>query len=216
MSRDLLWIGLLGLVYVIIRYKPEIFNQLVIAVAGRAIGKAALNAQPDTLTLDPTEGPPARPEARAALESLQRRGFAVAGSYAIAEMGRMPIHFLVKPDEGAIGVVYEHPKVGVWCDIACRYATGASFTITSAKAGGGLESRPGHTTVRVPGLTPAALHLRFARERPAGTPNVVQPADAARVFADAYADDTAWRKGRGISKEEVRAVSVETSDRSAA
>jgi hypothetical protein len=216
MSRDLLWIGFLGVVYVLIKYKPDWLNQIVIAVAGRAVGRAALDRQPDHLTLQPLAEPPARPEARSAIDSLQRRGFVAGGSYSIGEMGNMPVHFLLKQDEGAVAVIYEHPKVGVWCDIACRFQDGSSFTITNAKMGGGLDPRPGHTTVRVPGLTPTALHLRYSRERPAGQPRLVSPADVATVFADAWAEEMAWRKDRGVSRQEVRAVSRERADRSAA
>jgi len=216
MSRDLLWIGFLGLVYAIIKYKPDWFNQVVIAVAGKAIGKAALDKQPDFLTLEPSAEGPSRPESRSAVESLQRRGFVQAGGYTIPEMGSLPVHFLLKVDESAIAVVYEHPKAGVWCDVACRYPDGTSFTITNAKMGGGLEARPGHATVRVPGLTPAALHLRFTRERPAGEPNPVRPDTVAQSFADAYAEAMAWRKDKGVSTQEVRAVSREGMNRSAA
>jgi len=216
MSRDLLWIGFLAVVYVIIKYKPDWFNQVVIAVTGKAIGKAALDKQPDHLTLQPETGPASRPEARSAIDSLQRRGFVPGGSYSIAEMGNLPVHFLLKQDEGAVAVVYEHPKVGAWCDIACRFQDGTTFTITNAKMGGGLEPRPGHTTARVPGLTPTALHLRYSRERPAGQPRLVSPADVATVFADAYAEEMAWRKDRGVSRTEVRAVSREGAGRSAA
>lgn len=211
MDRDLLWIGVLVALYAIIKFKPDWLNAIIIAVAGKAVGKAALAQQPDTITMEPRTGPPSRPEARSAIESLQRRGFAPAGSFTIPEMQNLPVHFLWKQDEHAIAVVYEHPQAGVWCDITCRYNDGRSFTITNAKMGGGLEPRPGHTTVRVPGLTPAALHLRFSRERTAGTPVNVDPARIADIFADAYAEETAWRKHKGISRAEVRASALEKS-----
>jgi hypothetical protein len=208
-ARELLWIGFLGLVYVIIKFRPDWFNQIIIAVAGKAIGKAAMAQQPDSLTLESRSGPVQRPEARGAIDSLQRRGFQSAGSYGIQEMKGMPVHFLTKQDESAIAVVYEHPQAGVWCDLVCRYTDGTTFTITNAKAGGGLEPRPGHTTVRAPGITPVALHMRFMRERPAGTLANVVPAAVPTVFVNAYEEEMAWRKNKGLTTAEVRASARE-------
>ncbi len=209
MSGDLLWIGFLVVLYAVFKYRPQWVTALVVAVAGKAVGKAALRAQPDTISLEPIEGPPATPEARSAVETLQRRGFTNAGSFAIPEMQMLPVHFLARTEEWAIAVVYEHPQAGVFTDIACRYQDDTRFTITNAKVGGGLETQPGNTTIRAPGLTVAALHLRFSRERPAGALYRFAVTDVPRIFADAYADEMAWRKGQGISKDEVRAVARE-------
>lgn len=210
MSRDLLWILFLGALYIALRYRPEWFNRIIVAVAGRAIGKAALASQPDTITpMESTEGP-AHADARGAVESLVRRGFEMVGSYVIPEMAALPVHFLARREECVIAVVYEHPKVGVWTDLATRYLDGTTFTITNTRMGSGLEARPGHETLRVPGLTTAALHIRLLRDRPKKTPVEVRGADIPRVFADAYAEETAWRKGKGISSGEVRAVAFES------
>jgi hypothetical protein len=211
MSRDLLWIGFLVVVYAVLKYKPDWVNKIIVAVAGKAIGKIAMSQQPDTLTLEPLSGPSTKPEAKSAVESFQRRGFQSAGSFAIAEMKQMPVHFLAKPDEHAIAVVYEHPQAGVWCDIVCRYQNGGSFTISNARMGGGLERQPGHEMVRAPGLTPAALHLRFQRERRAGAFLDVAPAEIPQVFVHAYEQETSWRKAKGLSQAEVKAAAFEKS-----
>ncbi|MGH7502508.1 MAG: hypothetical protein ACREL7_12215 [Longimicrobiales bacterium] len=196
-----------------IKYRPEWFTQLIAAVGGKAIGKAALASQPDVITpMESTDGP-REAEAKAAVESLTRRGFAFVGSYVIPEMSGLPVHFLTRVEECVVAVVYEHPKAGVWCDLATRYLDGTSFTITNARMGGGLDARPGHETLRVPGLTTAALHIRLLRDRPKTTPVGIAPADVARVFADAYASEMAWRKGKGIKKQEVRTVAVEMEER---
>jgi len=123
----------------------------------------------------------------------------------------MPLHFLSKSDENAIAVVYEHPQAGVWCDIVCRYQDGRSFTISNARMGGGLERQPGHDMVRAPGLTPAALHLRFQRERASGAMVNVPPAEIPQFFTRAYEEETAWRKAKGLSRAEVKAAAFEKS-----
>ena len=211
MSRDLLWIGFLVVVYAILKYKPDLVNKILVAVAGKTIGKMAMAQQPDTLTLEPLSGTTPKPEARSAVDSFQRRGFQSAGSFSITEMKNMPLHFLSKSDENAIAVVYEHPQAGVWCDIVCRYQDGRSFTISNARMGGGLERQPGHDMVRAPGLTPAALHLRFQRERASGAMVNVPPAEIPQFFTRAYEEETTWRKAKGLSRAEVKAAAFEKS-----
>ena len=214
MSRDLLWIAVLGLAWAILKYRPQWFHAVLVAVMGKtgleALGRKAMRGQPDSITLMPG-GSPGRPEARSALESLERRGFRPAGSFVIPEMQNLPVHFLAKEEESAIAVVYEHPKVGVWCDLVSRYVDGSTITVTNAKMGGGLESRPEHVTIRTPGLTPAALHIRLLRDRPAKPLRTVRAEEIPGVFAQAYAQETAWRKGRGLSADEVRRAALERS-----
>lgn len=134
---------MLGLAWAILKYKPQWFNAVLVAVMGKtgleALGRKAMRGQPDFITPAPG-GPPARPEARSALESLERRGFRSAGSFVIPEMQNLPVHFLAKEDESSIAVVYEHPKAGVWCDLVSRYVDGSSITVTNAKRGAGSSS----------------------------------------------------------------------------
>lgn len=209
MSRDLLWILVPGVLYLAIKLRPDWFNRMIVAVGGKAIGRAALASQPDSITpLQSTVGP-SHADAKSAIESLTRRGFSVVGSHVIPEMDGLPVHFLTRTEECVIGVVYEHPEVGVWSDLGTQYLDGTSFTITNARMGSELESRPGHVTLRVPGLTTAALHIRLLRDRPRKLPVEIQPGDVARVFADAYAQETAWRKGKRIPRAEVRDVAME-------
>jgi hypothetical protein len=209
-----LYIGFLVVAYVVIKRLPgEVMNRIVMWVIGKAgleaIGKKALSAQPDHLTLDTRPAGSARPEAANAIESLTKRGFATAGTYAVREMAGVVVHFLVKPADSAVAVVYEHPKAGVWCDLQSAYQDGSSFTLTNAKMGGGLEERPGHTSVRAPGLPPVILHLRLVRERPAGELRQISAGEIAKHFTDAYAESMAWRKHRGLSAREVKASALE-------
>jgi hypothetical protein len=212
MSRELLWIAVLAALYFVLKFRPEWMNRLIVAVAGKAVGRAALSTQPDFITPIESVDGPGRPEARSAIEALVRRGFATGGPFVFPEMPDLTAHFLAKPEDCAVAVVYEHARAGVWCDVSSRYLNGSSFTVTNSKIGGALETRDGHQIVRAPALTPAALHIRLMRERPAGTPVEIHVSDVPRLFAKAYADETAWRKGKGISKEEVRAVALEMED----
>jgi len=217
---DLKYIAVLAGIWLLLRFGPAgILRRITMALLGRrgleGVGRVALARQPDTITLVPRVEGTTADAARSAVDQLARRGFARGGSFSIPEMGGLPVHLLVKPVECAVAAVYEHPKVGVWCDIVSRYQDGASWTITNAQRGGGLEQRPGHVQVRAPGLTAAALHLRFARERPAGELVEVPAAAVADFFARAYEDEMAWRKGRGISADEVRRTGMESYRRTA-
>jgi hypothetical protein len=205
---DLLWIGALALVYLLLKYRADWVNQLIAAVAGKAIGRFALASQPDLISLVPGAGA-ALPQARSAIETLGQRGYEAAGSFTIPEMNGLPVHFMVRGAESAIAVVYEHAKAGVWTDIVCRYQDGRRFTVNNARTGGGLEQQPGHITVRKPGLSTAALCLTFQRERPAGALLPVVAADVPAIFEQAYADEMAWRRNRGISRGEVQNVARE-------
>lgn len=206
---DLLWIGVLAAALLVLRYRPDWVNQLVIGVAGKVVGRVALAAQPDTITLVPAPGSSGTPLARSAVEGLSQRGFMSAGSFTIPEMKDLPVHFLIKAQDSAIAVVYEHPQAGVFTDLVCRYQDGRRFTVTNARIGGGLEPRPDHITIRKPGISTGALCLMFQRERPTGPLLPVSVADVPRVFAEAYAEEMAWRKNRGVSKAEVRNVARE-------
>jgi hypothetical protein len=220
MSGDLKYIALLAVAWLILKFMPaETWTRLIMAVLGRkgleGVGRVALAGQPDRITLVPRNGAPSRPEAVSALEQLGRRGFASAGSFAVPQMKDLPVHFMVKPDECAVAAVYEHPQAGVWCDITSKYQDGGSWLITNAPLGSGLEDRPGHLKVRAPGLTATALHLRFARERKPGALVPVPATAVPQFFTDAYAEEMVWRKGRGLSAEEVRRAGMEPHRKSA-
>jgi hypothetical protein len=209
-----LYIGFLAVAYFVIKRLPaEILNRVVMWVIGKtgleAVGKKALSSQPDRITLDGRPAGSSRPEASNAIESLQKRGFGPAGTYSVREMQGVIVHFLVKPTDAAVAVVYEHPKAGVWCDLQTAYQDGTSFTLTNAKMGGGLDERAGHASVRAPGLPPVILHLRLVRERPQGEMRQISAGEIVKHFTDAYADSMAWRKNRGISAREVKASALE-------
>jgi hypothetical protein len=213
MMADLKYIAFLAVLWLIFKFGPvQLVNRIIMAFLGKSgledVGRKALAEQPDRITLKAAPGP-VKPEALTAVSSLERRGFERAGSFDVLEMKGVKLHLLVKPPESVVGVVYEHPKAGVWADVSSRYADGTSFTITSARAGHGLEKQPGHVSVAAPGQPTAMLALRLVRERPAGALRQITAAEFPGVFQQAYADSMAWRKGKGLSAEEVRRSGLE-------
>ncbi len=191
---------------------PGLVRRLTLALLGEKgrakVGQNVLARQPDRITLAP-HSTPAGAEAKAILEALAWAGYRPAGSFAVVEMDRLPIHFVVKPAECAVAAVYEHPKAGVWFDLFTRYEDGTSFTLATGRKGGGLDQRPGHPTLRAPGLNAAAARARFLRERPAGAFKSFSAAEVPGMFADAYAEAMTWRKQHGITAAEVQRVGLE-------
>ena len=212
MNGSLLWILILAAGLAVLTLTPGLARRIILLLLGEKgraeVGQKALSSQPDRISLTPRLASPGA-EAQAILAGLTRLGFSAAGSFAVAEMGGLPIHFMIQSKESAVAAVYEHPKAGVWLDLFTRFRDGTSFTFATSRMGGGLEQRPGHPTVRSPRLDPAAAHARFLRERPAGAMKSFALAEVPSMFADAYAEAMAWRKQVGISAAEVQRVGME-------
>ena len=56
------------------------------------------------------------------------------------------------------------------------------------------------------GINPGALYTKFKSERPSKPLVQLTPDTASLRFAQAYAEETAWRKERGIPPDELSAV----------
>src|SRR5439155_16193255 len=82
-------------------------------------------------------------------QALRATGFTDAGSFTIDVLPVTTQFSLKKPDD-VYAVIYEHPKVGVWLNLVILYENGASMTLTTT-TDRGLEKRPGHPTLHVPG-----------------------------------------------------------------
>ena len=192
---------------------PRPFRKMILALLGKSgkvsVGRRALAVQPDAITLVPA-AKPASAQARSFQDALSQAGFEPAGDFQVKELGRLPIHFMVRPADAITAAVYEHPAEGVWYNLYTHYEDGTAFTFSSVRLGGGLDPRPGHRVERRPGLAPAAMLAGFLTMRPAGTMKAVSAATAPGAFAADYADSIAWRKRRGLSADEVEKAGLET------
>lgn len=202
-------IGVIGAVLV---FAPVLIRRLTLARLGPSgreeVGRRALAAQPDRITLLAVRGAPTA-GAGSILAALAPLGFEDAGRFLVKEMAPLSVTFMVLPSESIIAVVYEHPQAGVWCDLASRFLDESSLTVSTAPLGGGLDQRPGHPVIRMPGAAPSILLDRFRTARAAEAAKPVAAAAVPEFFAEAYAESIAWRKSRGISEEEVRKVGLE-------
>lgn len=170
-------------------------------------GAIGLFVQPDEIHLAPSGADPWSDRAAAGrlVLGLEREGFRSAGVFSIQEMEGVLVQLFVHPEEHLVGAVYEHPQAGHWLDVVERRADGSSTTWTSAPETG-LDQRAEHPHVHQPGASPAELVARARRERGPAPAEPVRIAEVEALFERAYAEETAWRKGKGVSRAEVQRV----------
>jgi len=170
-------------------------------------GAAGLAAQPDDIHLTPAGADPWNDRAAAGrlAAGLLGEGFRSAGVFAIAEMPGVLAQLFAHPTENLIGVIYEHPAAGHWIDVVERRSDGSTTTWTTARPSG-LDQRAEHPHFYARGLSPAELVARARRERGPTPAEAVHVSEVEALFERAYAEETAWRKSRGVSREEVLRV----------
>jgi hypothetical protein len=194
--RVLAWLAkLLVLRLALRRYRLEI------------AGAAGLAATPDQITLHPTGASPWNDRAAAGrlVMAFEREGFRSGGTFRIAEMPGTCVQLFVHPQENLIGVAYEHPQVGHWADVVEHRSDGTSTTWSSGPDSG-LDPRPGHAQIHEPGASVEKLLARARRERGPAPAQSFHPAELEALFERVYAEETAWRKSRGVTREEVERI----------
>lgn len=169
-----------------------------------SIGRRAIAAQPDSIALVPSPGAdwadvPLRDRVTRELEAA---GFSQAGTFDVREMPGLHVRLLVHEAEGARAVVYDHPLAGAWFEIVWRLAAGGSVNVTTIRPTG-LNARPGHRMVNLPGATVAAVWARARAEKPAAALAPARAAAAACDFEAAYAESMAHFKRNGVTRMEV-------------
>ena len=170
-------------------------------------GAAGLAATPDQITLHPTGVSPGSDRAAASrmVMAFEREGFRSGGTFLIDEMPGCYVQLFVHPEENLVGVAYEHPQMGHWADVVERRTDGTSTTWSSAPESG-LDPRPGHAQIREPGASVERLVARARRERGPAPAQSFHPAELEALFERAWAEEIAWRKSRGVTREEVQRI----------
>lgn len=168
------------------------------------------NVTPPTITLQPLHDPAGEmsEEALALCRDVEALGFDKCGAWTVAEFMDLPLVGFVRPSDGVLAVVYEHPLAGEWMDFCVAYESGGSLTVTSAPKGGELDQRPGHAKHFTAGVSPAGM-LALCKAEQLDKPVLqVAAGDFAATFMRMYAEDAAWRNHRGVSAEEVSRVAA--------
>lgn len=205
-----MFLKLLILAVMVVILKPIlglVFRLLLRAVFRRGleyVGQRAMAQQPDTIHL--TRVPEHAWRDQNAIEALTAplvsRGFQKAGCYAIDEMSEVAVCFLIQPEERVVACVCEHQRAGSWVDLVCSHREGTGITYSTLRPTG-LETRPGNRKVNAPELSADTLYDRLLEERPERDWEEWTVTNAPVKFEEAYARETAWRRNKGVSAEEV-------------
>ncbi|MFO0727879.1 MAG: hypothetical protein U1E65_29135 [Myxococcota bacterium] len=206
----LLLVLVLGLAALVLG--PSLFRRYVITrllddETLKKLGSDGVAKTADTIRFVPRATPSWRDPSRvSALESSFRaEGFATVGVFDVPELPGLMLQGWVRPEEQLAGTIYDHPKAGIWFDIFTHYQDEQSLTGTNKDATG-LDERPGHPVVRSVGGSLADVLGVF---RAAVLPKerwVIDASNFEARFVQAYAHGVAWRKYRGVSAAEVRAL----------
>jgi len=140
------------------------------------------------------------------VRQLERLGYVRQGDYEVESLGGTRVVGLSDPSAGAMASLYDHPAVGIVCDLVIRYQDGSSLTVTNAPAGQDLDQREGHVKLFRPGAEIPDLQRLLAAERRIEPSKVWIRDEWAAGFEKAYADDMDWRLSKGISADEVRRI----------
>ena len=203
MDSILFWGGAL----VVVSILSPLLKYVIAMTAGRKVGEMALAGQPDTIHLV-AAGPGAWKNAnppRRLVDSLAGVGFVDAGVHSVPEMPGVIVQVLAHPGEGFYAAVYEHPAVGHWIDLVCKFQDGTSITWTTSKPTG-LDPRPGHPMVNLPGMDPTLVYEKARATRPRRPVEPASIAYAVNAFETGYAESIAYRKGVGVSNREATKV----------
>jgi len=169
------------------------------------IGKKAVAAQPDRITLGRISSPDWQVSSvEQIISSLCAAGFTDAGAYSVDKMPGVKVALLVKPEDCVAAHVYEHPKAGIWIELATRYQDGTSTTLTTLPSTG--QNQPAWLTTIRAGKAPAGdLVRQFIEERRwrSGVMKPVSAEQAPREFEEGFARYMSWRKATPMSADEV-------------
>ena len=180
---------------------------LIALVAGPAIGRKALDRQPDRIALHPAGADPWThrewPQRTAA--ELTAAGFRSAGVHGIDALPGVLVELFAHTEASAWAAIYEHAQGGLWFDLYSHAGDGTAFTLSS-RAASGMDPQPGKTVVHAPAIAVARAWERFQRERPASAWRPATTDGAVAAFEHAWEESIAWRKGKGVSRTEVMRV----------
>ncbi|MGO9209848.1 MAG: hypothetical protein ACLPXM_18545 [Terriglobales bacterium] len=204
-----MFLTLVALLVVWKLFGKRLLALFLLSGAGRGalqdIGKKAVAAQPDRITLGLISSPDWQDASVGQIiSSLCAAGFIDAGAYSVDKMPGVKVAILVKPEDCVTAHVYEHPKAGIWIELATRYEDGTSTTLTTLPSTG--QSQPAWLTTIRAGKAPAAdLVRQFIEDRRwrSGVMKPVSAEQAPQEFEEGFARYMSWRKTTPMTADEV-------------
>jgi hypothetical protein len=205
---SLIWIALLGVVWLLIKVAPRLFVRQVARVVAGAIGKDALAKIPGQITLSRVNTPQWKDAAAIQQQAspLVRAGFGDLGTYSVDVMPGVLVRILFQPQTYVAAHITEHPRAGNWLELATRYSDGGSDFLTTLPDQG-IDPPPFVRTARADRSTPtdSLYQMHLQQRKPQGIKAVNQN-DAAHEFEEAYMRYMVWKNNKGLKPEEVARV----------
>lgn len=201
-SNALLW--LIGILVVVVVLRRVIVVFLARTIFKGALKSHALASVPDEIHLQREAALPWRDPARAAdfTRQFQAAGFETVGDFEIPEMSGTLLRLMLRPGDHVYANIHEHPRVGVWAEVAMRYTDGRAAMVTTLKPTG-LGPPPWLKRAHLPGATAAQLLARLQADRQFGALDPLDAGNIVPAWEGAYARSTAWRKQKGMSDQEL-------------
>lgn len=136
-------------------------------------------------------------------DSLQGVGFRDAGVYRIEEMPSVLFRVLVNEATYTGGIVVQMGD-SIHCDVYCKYEDGGSLTFSNAAMGGYLDQMPENVNIYDKQADGPKLFERLLNERKPGPYVLITENNFASLYEEAYAMEMAWRRNKGVSRDEVK------------
>ena len=139
--------------------------------------------------------------------TLERAGYREIGGFLIREIREIKLAAFQHPGTHALAVLYQHDSLGVYADLVLPLPGGFGLTVSSAPAGGEMDTMPGQIKHFLPGKTVAELLVRFDAESRGREVRRVPAEGFAAEVEQTYAREMDWRNARGGPTEaEIRRI----------
>ncbi len=174
------------------------------------MGRKALSAQPDTITLSRIPGARWRNPAAAErlIAPLREKGFVDLGIYDFQPKLGFRLGVMLSERNKVAAFLNELPTGSIALELSVRYLDGTTTALVNY-ANNGVPRPPFFRVIFAgPEASSGELYERLLRERP---PSGIKTITADNVIAEyqaAYARMMAFVKGRGLSAEEVAEIAV--------
>lgn len=142
---------------------------------------------------------------------FQGLGFTKLEEYLIEEIAtQMRVYW--DSDGATFGIVYNHPAIGVWCDVYRKYQDNTSWTFGSTKYHG-MDIPPYAVQKFFPDQSVEEIVTQFRAEAPDTNMVTITPEAFPAFFEKAYAREMDWRMERGgTTEEEIRRIAEMNGD----
>lgn len=142
---------------------------------------------------------------------FQGLGFTKLEEYLIEEIATQ-MRVYLDSDGSTVGIVYNHPAIGVWCDVYRKYQDNTSWTFGSTKYHG-MDIPPYAVQKFFPDQSVEEIVTQFRAEAPDTNMVTITPEAFPALFEKAYAREMDWRMERGgTTEEEIRRIAEMNGD----